>query len=367
MLSKTQYLEKNKVKFDSKNLTKTERNKRYRDYSLSYSMTTGNTGAKVVKTSKRSDQYELTFSKLSDCTKHYAVALADPFGVRPGVCIPDLITLPSYKVSFFVRATFATGVSGYGFVAFTPHTMAINDLPCVTRSTTSYDDQLYNLFPGGGKTSNTYSNSPFTAVQFSNASSSNSYMRKRLVAAGVKVRYIGPELTRSGRVIEYRHPTNGNLTQASEAQLLANRETTPVPVEREWHYVNYRPAVPEDLAYVDQNPIGISTGVYSEIILVAGAPPGSLFEFEAITHFELVGVGVPELTTSHSDVLGMSAVQAALPNVQASLPPQLGVKDIVKKIGQAAGQTLSFIGPMLGLPELSGVGSAVTGITNYLL
>jgi len=353
MLSKAQYLEKHKQKFDSKNLSKTERSNRYRDYQLSKGMRNEGVSRQALPRGRKAGG-QLSYSTMSECSKLYMKALCDPWGVRGSPCVPDSITLPSYKVSFFARGSLGIGASGAGFIVCCPYNGMAGDTPFGQVTTEVYSGTGFE--PALSGVSNFYSNSSYNATEFALTGG----MRRRVVACGVRVRYVGPELTRGGRIIEYRHPTNYNAPAgASAAVLLANRETEPVPVNREWHYAMWKPAIPDDLGY-SASPSAVQG--YCLLVLIVGAPPGVTFEYDVIAHFELIGDAVPNLTASHNDPLGMAVLSQGLAAHQPDKAPADNFNAVAKSVGSVARTTLSFIGPMLGVPpELVSLGTNLIG------
>lgn len=340
MLSKKQFLENKKQAFDAKNLSPQERSKRYKDYVLSKTMRSEAGGTKVPRA--KAGVGGLSYSTMSECSKHYMHALCDPWGVKETPCVPDAITLPSYKVSFFHRGTFAVGVNGSGFITVDPYDGVAGNAAMGTKTDAGYTGVGY--YPALPYVSNFSSNSPYAVSDFALGGIS----RRRVVAAGVKVRYIGPELTRGGRIIEYRHPNNYNAPTGSVDMLLGNRETEPVPVDRAWHYAMWKPAVPEDLAYTTAPQATLG---FCLLVCVVGAPPGDNFEYDVIVHYEIVGSNVPNLTVSHNDPLGMAVLSQGLAAHQPDTTPQQNFRDVAKSVSEVAATTLSFVGPLLGIPS----------------
>lgn len=357
MLSKQQFLEKHKAKFDKSGLSAGERSKRFKDYQLSKAVRTVNPGErKIPKSSKANGG--LSYSSMSECTKTYAKALVDPWGVNSAPCVPDNITLPSYKVGYFARGTFTVGTLGDGWIVMNPYS-GMGSSSSLLATSSAYPANDFTPAAPGTFTNST--NSPYAIGVFAPLGG----MKVRLVAAGIKVRYIGPELTRSGRVIEYRHPTNLGIPADTFANLLKNRETQPGPVDRQWHYVIWRPAVPDDLAYFDTTSV---TGAYCLLFAVQGCPPGAAFEYDAMFHYELIGDAAANSTPSHSDPLGMAVISASLATHQPNLPPEENWKRIAKSINRVASTTLSFVGPSLGVPSefISGGSSFVDSILDSI-
>jgi len=162
--------------------------------------------------------------------------------------------------------------------------------------------------------------------------------------------------------VEYRSPDNSQIPSPTLVnRLLANRETEPGPVDREWHYVMWKPAVPNDLTYIAA---GTEADVgYCLLFLVQGAPVGAQFEFDFIAHFELIGDAVPVVTPSHTDPLGMAVAQVALSSHQPDLSPEDNFKQVARSISSIAANTLSFVGTAMDTVEtVSNVAGAIASL-----
>jgi len=258
-----------------------------------------------------------------------------------------------------VRGRFEVGAAGVGYISMNPY-VCWGDTPMLTGTTANYTASIItqSVVNPGTMLTNFNNNSPYTIAQFNTFNNC-----RRVVGAGLRARYIGPELTRSGRVIEYRHPINGSVFTIGTGQIadyLRNRETEPGPVDREWHYVVWRPALPADIAYRDAS----SAFAASLLFAVEGAPPGAAFEFDAMVHFEIVGELCPTTSASHSDVIGHSVVSGAmeLGAHQPDLPPKENFLSMAKGISSIASKTVSFLGPMLGVPEAGGIAAGLDAI-----
>jgi hypothetical protein len=327
------------------NLSKQEAKKRYNDYLRSTAMRKAPGSNKVVK-AKRSAPGEMSYATMSESTKAYAYALVDPWDCPEAPSLPDAITLPSYKYSSRCRTKMHIGTQGEGYAAVSPYTpWGKNGPGFVYTTNASWNGISPNVGVqiSLGQADPYHGTSPFDHSEFVEPEGGGSVaLQSRTVACGVAVRYIGPELTRSGRIVEYRQPTNTSIYNQtlSISDMLLNRETEPGPVDREWHYAVWRPAIPSDLAYTQT----IETVMPSICLIIAveGAPPGSAFEVDAIAHFEAVGVGLPSKSKSYHDPVGMAAISSALPSHQPSGTPKDNWLAFSNEIMDSAQKALSF-------------------------
>jgi len=258
-------------------------------------------------------------------------ALVDPWDLEDEACIPDTISLPSFKFSPICRGTFQVGTQGVGFATIDPWLLAYGTQPCVRATTATYAASTFN--PALPDIQSFFGNSVFTHV-----GDTRDY---RVVGCGIRIRYAGNELNRGGRIISYRQPNNGNIPGSALDVFLNNLETVTVPVDREWHSSVFKPARAQDISY--QNSSVVLTPEYSQLLLITGATPGTTFEFDAICFFEVVGANLPTLTHSHSDPVGMSVVSTALSTHQPTTTPSDDLSSVISSISSIAETALSFV------------------------
>jgi len=328
MLSQAAFNKKHQSKFAG--LTPAQKAQRYKDY-VSASR------AQKVKQKRnpvRKRSPPRGAPALSDCSKLYALSLTDPWDLQTPPCVPDSLPLPSYKFAARCKTTLTIGVGGYGYIAVALRSPGFVAQSVYTSNNT-YAAQYYVSFfspDAGGAVDAKFTDASLTP-----------FVGKpcRLVGGGVKVRYIGPELPRSGRIIAYRSPTNSAITNGlSCQQMLLNKETVSVQVDREWHGVMYKPMSFTDLSYLE----GSLADSHSPFmgLFIEGAPVGSLFEADYCGWFEVTGSNLPTYTASHSDPVGMGAVTTVLATHQPESDPLSYAASVFSKIGDVAKTTLSF-------------------------
>jgi len=359
MLTKVQYLEKHKLKYDKAGLSKADRSARYRQYQLSFA----NKQNGVVGRSKQPTEtfragatgkvLQTSYTGFSKCTKDYAVALIDPWSISMAPCVPDNITLPSYKFGVRARGNFQIGTAGTGCVYINPYIpySDANHAGFFTTSTYASPD-----VDGAGVTGINpfFNDSPFVQADFGPLLNNS-----RVVGCGLRARYTGTEIQRSGNAISFRSPTNGNFLVSgavTESQLLLSKEASTSPVDRDWHYAIYRPSTPTDLAYSDPTALA---GNYCMLFAVFGGQPGQSFEFDYVAWFEIVGTNLPNLTRSHSDPIGLSAVSMAMPLIQPTRDPKSSLRDFIHEMAVGVSTAMSF------MPKMSGpLGTAASVLGN---
>jgi len=263
---------------------------------------------------------------LSPCSKLYLKALLDPFSVEGGqACIPDLNDFPSFKCLVIARGSTTIGTQGLGYIFINPRA-ATNDTTSAIRYTTAAFAS--STVEASTATTGVFTSSigamPYTTVQV-NAPTG---VVARTVGCGLRVRYVGTELNRSGRLIPWRNYAVGQgFNNSQTSQSFLNRPEIPsIANTRKWHAVTYLPTNSLGVASGDAyNYLGASAsdnGSGTTALgldlgwVIDGAVAGSAFEWEAYYHKEYISGGgllVPPTTTaSHSDMSGMSAIRNVL-------------------------------------------------------
>jgi len=313
-------------------------------------------------------------------------------------CIPDLIATPSFKFAARATGIMTIGTTQVGFITINPFAMVTSAKqkvpgpvgagsnlfqPAVYATTAAYNKAgvfipQSNLATDPAGWISSSSDSPFDSIDVK--------LKIRLVGCGVKTRYMGKELDRAGRVILYSEPSNvtigaGQLDLAGNPQvrgawqnivsgvaipissLMNNKSTTMTVASRKVQFVNYKCAAQEDLSYknfyatdaaivghidtyaswggnasissvgVDPN-IQTASPRYSLLYYVDGGTAGSAWEFETIAFFEVTGTDLPNLTASHSDPIGMSAVMGAIPVRHTTESPEAAEKAVIAQANQ---------------------------------
>lgn len=261
--------------------------------------------------------------RLSRCAQAYAKALTDPFGpTDEAPCIPDTITLPSYKFQTTVRGVFQIGTAGFGYVSYDPWLAVHNGATVAaprTNAPVRFTQSAFSLawfdptiIPVG--TAVAASNSMITVSQMQSGTETREF---RLVGAGLRIRYSGTELNRGGRCVVYRNRANVPIDGLPNiSSVLRDNFYSASPVDREWKTVTYAPSRSEDITYERYvDPITVNTIGFPIFLGLVESTPGNTFEFECTSHFEMIAgqVGLP-ITPSHADPTGFGAVTSSMPD-----------------------------------------------------
>lgn len=284
---------------------------------------------------------------LSDCSVNYALALSDPWDTPEPPCIPDNITVESWKFSVRSRGTGVVGLNGVGYVAmnpFNPYAYSATNTTTVYVTDATYNTTGYNLNVAGSIVQTTDATQPYTnAINYDQA--------YRVVGAGIKVCYTGNEMNRQGIWLSVRDPSNSPVPGGTTVNgFLTFRETVQSAVDKEWHCCLYKPTTASDSAYApngrDIDGTAPSGYLYNQfpcmLMMLSGGTPGASFQFDTIQWIEMTGRGLPVLSKSHADPFGLSVASAAVSSHQPESSPQQNAVAFAKSMDEHV-QTFSFI------------------------
>lgn len=322
-----------------KNLSKEEQDKKWKTYL--------NNRKSSNAAPKKQPRQPQKAKKLNDCSLHYALALSDPWDCPEPPCVPDNITIESYKFNVRARGTFGIGTNGTGFVAINPYCPYEQSAPNAIfgySTTIAYAGiNIYNPALPGVANINTNSSFPYT--------NSDSYEQAyRVVGAGIKVCYAGNEMNRQGQYTIYRDPSNGAIAFGSSLDnLLTMRESSLAPVDKEWHCALWKPVSASDITYASRG-IDIDSGTGSKlfamnpsiIVGVTGGSAGASVSYDVIVWFEMTGRNMPVVSVSHTDPIGYSMASAAVSSHQPESSPKQNAITFANKM-EEHGKTFSFI------------------------
>jgi len=309
---------------------------------------------------------------LSGCARLYLHALINPFEdlmTSELPCIPDVITLPSYKLHVYARGTMVVGAQGVGYVLFDPFTLVSNtatspgstsSYPVIYTGAT-YNSSTIDWQPSGGAFPTGVSGAVGNSV-FGAPSAALQSGQMRLVGGGIRIRYSGNELYRGGSIIAYRQQGNINIpTGSSTSNLLDSPLSARAPVNRSWHQVNY---LPDETLWLEYKSFGTTYDVtetgasHYSLLLAVTAPIASAsatqqtFDWEASCFYELIGSNLT-LTPSHSDPVGVGAIRAATSqSTLMTTSPAVEEKSILNQIMNTAWESVSGLASFAGSKAL---------------
>ncbi len=289
------------------------------------------------------------YIRLSHCAADYANALIMPFSLHKPACIPDLHAVPSKKIRVVNRGTFSTGTGGYGQIVMIPW-CGSNDSSDVIYSLSNFALGETLVKAGVGIDANAFNSKlPYPGSAWQGNTTGG--IRHRVVGAGLRIRYIGPESARSGQIVGFREPDNYGTDGLSYSRMRQLETSETFRNSENWHYVMYRPANPAEYEF-SPNPCAsqdvgqtVATSFMSQGFVITGTtdingnPSPAPFEWETVRFIEYIG-NIQSVTRTHVDVQGMSHVRNGLPVKSSTANPlsyvSHAVQGITKSLQEAA-------------------------------
>jgi len=271
---------------------------------------------------------------LSACAKDYVRCLANPTPSGCLACVPSNHPNFSLPTRCFARGTFSVGTSFNGYIVADPLKAAFNDTPCIIMNGTTFNGTTIALNSANNILA--YSNSPYVVTNLDNDGNG---VNPRVVAALLRIRYVGTLLNRSGTAVCLHDPTHSTLFGRTSSELDAEVQSNRIHIGDKWINVNYAPVYESDYEFrnipfpgdsiipnIDAN----SQFWYMGAWLACGA--ASTFEYEFWTVIEFQGKNVRGQKLSHSDPVALSAgVVSATNNKPHDLPPTVVEKNFLQK------------------------------------
>lgn len=236
---------------------------------------------------------------LTDCAKEYGSLMAYPYVRQHKACVPTIPAFPSRKMSVYASGTAAVNSTGAAFATMNPgHGIVNNSNHFLYTSKASGSSPQIGV--SSGDANQIYSNSDYASI---------AGIQYRVVTAGLRVCYSGQIKDTGGTITLVETSDHESVTGLIRSDLAAYDESaTYVMQPGEWYSVEWHPADPVELNYVDSptatppssNPLGFAIdGIAGQEFLV-----------EAYCHYEVIGKAARSKTRSHADPTGMAAALA---------------------------------------------------------
>ncbi len=283
---------------------------------------------------------------LSRAARKYALALERPWEASE-VGIPSLPAFPSAKLTAFAKGTFATqtgGINaGLGFIAARPRNGMWNDRDCGFKTGSA---STISTITGSGSTAFS-SNSPYAVGAFGSGATQ---LTGRVVACGLRVRYISTELNLGGDLLLLESPSHATLSGETGTSMLSLRTCRREAIRdsRKWHGVVYHPTNADELAYSTD-----TTDDALELAIWVNAPDSTVsisFEYEYWCCFEVIGANASDrYSPSDADASGVSAVvditnSGSFWNYVRDTTGAIAGNVLLNAIGNMGPETLSWVG-----------------------
>lgn len=298
---------------------------------------------------------------MSPCAKHYFAAQVSPFSLKTPACVPDLHAVPSKKIRVKSRFTFSTGTTGFGYLVASPWCNSSNSTVAgFTTATYALADIIGNPnIPPLGTGTYIETKLPYGATQFQ-AFGPQPGVQARTVGFGMRIRYIGPESSRSGQIVGIRHPDNENLVGLTATQLRTYISAKTFPNKKDWTYVIYRPVRPKEYEFSENDCTASDTTNYKWSMGFAingttdinGLPSPAPFEAELIRFVEFIG-SIDNITQTHVDIQGVGIVRNSLPTKSAHNNSRKHVATAASKAHAALRAAAPVVGGAIGGYQLA--------------
>lgn len=292
--------------------------------------------------------------------------LLDPFGTPPGACIPTVPGIPSKKFQVFARGTMICGSNGRGYIVVNPFSGVSSNtrfgyfssssgsvIPSISTDTNATNTQIF-------------SNSPY-AMPFNTGTA-------KLVACGIRVKYVGQITARAGMTYSEMSPGHQSLNAQTPALLGQDAKCFIKGVDDDWVNCLYLPTASADYNEYQPYPAantsldGTTSGNGLIAIIVDGAAAGAPFYFEVFGHYEIMSPTIPDLTPTHADMTGLSAVQNLVGSVHSWgwSGSQLDTGRIWNTISSYGASALSHFGAGIGVGVMQAMSRQMRGNSNLL-
>lgn len=271
-------------------------------------------------------------------------------------CVPSFPSLKSRRHRYFSRGTFNVGNAGNGQIMFCPRRLANNytttsntlpplivfSNPALDPGTTFTLLDSSGTLPAGFVGINTNSD-------YATADVGNQFVTMRTVASGLRIRYAGADINRSGINNMVTVPGHQSLSGQTLAAISNYESYFRLPVEKKWAVLTYVPAVQAEYNYDTDISFGLGgeNGIIQDShymgIMITGAFPGVLFEYETVHLMEVVGPFIRDLVPAESDIRALEMTTNALrPETQSQLNVD-GVSRVLQNIIAGASGLTSIV------------------------
>jgi len=274
-------------------------------------------------------------SGLSPCARDYLRVRQNPFSGETA-CIPTSFNVPSQKSSVRARGIISTGTNGCGGIIVSPMAfMGNNNYSLVTSAVMAGAIGTDNTYTGTGLPSSTSTGAIGIASNSQwSATTSQSSLRGRTVAIGLKVRNVTPLMNRGGFCIGVETPGHSFLTGLQPNDILGFDQAETCDSNGSWNSVVFNPIEADELDYyaLTQLPSNSTYAVNDPstktqlnycLGFFISAPATSnpqQYEYEITGCYESVGFSQHGETASPSDTVGLDKVQSMFSDVSSRKP-----------------------------------------------
>lgn len=247
-------------------------------------------------------------ASMSKYSKAYLHALADPFEAPPCI-LPSFPALLVRPVKVWAKGTFSTVSAGaaqdYGFAVLSPYLSIANDFSMVVTNSNALATKTIDLTTGGASIG-FGSNSEYNSTNFG-----QQLAQYRVVAAGLRIRNITPNLTKGGQTVGLAEPSHASVDGLNVAGFDLYLESARHSAKDlgSWIQLVWRPVDTDDADFNFTFPTATSVNGYNmgfQVVAPAGNPQS--YEFEGYAIIEVQGKNVVGKIPSIADTKGFEAI-----------------------------------------------------------
>jgi hypothetical protein len=241
--------------------------------------------------------------------------------------------MPSLKTRVYARGVLRTGTSNVGFIFCCPGQLGVNDTDRIYYTDGSYPGTESTLLTGSGTGINaTNTNASYATVD-------SAYYR--VVACGIRLRYIGTSLDMGGRLVALEQPDHGDIAGQYSFNTMLDFDRARVTLaNRDWTASISTPTVQSELDYGLQ---GVKSNTSYLAIAVSSAEPAAPYEYEVVVHLEYTGVNVRGRTPTPASAELFSRVTGTVGNLATTVIDRASNHDSLAY--RIADMAVSGVGP----------------------
>lgn len=263
------------------------------------------------------------------CSANLLKAAVDPFAISDEVCIPYGNGRPSQKIRCLIRGVGTIGSGSHGFVCVAPTCCIDNRF--VFYSSSTYAGTTMTANSGTAGVVAVHPHAGYAVTYYDGIGSVNQF---RLCAVGLRVKYTGTELNKSGLVYGLATPDRASMEGYTTHDMSRFAECRVDGFDRKWTTLGaisqddieweYSPANGvQDLTSAlypwNRSLTASNNGVPVMGFMVTGVA-GQSFAFEAVVYSETIGPSVQGLTSRNTvDIDGLGKAVAIANKVPAML------------------------------------------------
>lgn len=277
----------------------------------------------------------------------YAHNIFNPF-IRTGARIPHSPIVSSQMVTTFAKGVFNTNAAGLGFIQVAPMRGIASDGNLGNVTSNLYAGTTFPAF-GTAFTALLNTNSPYTLADFDVAD--DTCLSARVVSAGIRIRFVGTELNKGGRVYGLDSEGHFSLIGRDLTSVAEDQVSHEDPLNTNWAAIRRHTMYPSDFDYQKWDTGALQWRLPSSAIsidnqlcmgfAIQSAVATQPIEYEFYGHYEVFGYFIRDReAVKSSDHEGVSLVQSAMADQRLKMrnhpKPPSDIKETIRTLANAA-------------------------------